>query len=448
MLNAAVANEFKLLVQKEFVDVISRTSGFIKRKSKLDGISFANLFAFGDSQLATSSLLDLCHELNFTHGISISKQSLDERFNDSAVKFLKQLLEETFKKHIESDKYKELLPCCESIRIKDATSFELPEEFREYYRGSGGKSSKSCVKIQFEFDLKTGNVLDLSLGHYTRTDLTDSNETIDSIKGKDLLIRDLGYIGLEYLSGIEARNAFYLNRVKSNVSIWIKKKEDCFELIDFSRIEDQMRRQGIRNKELEVFLGLDKRVKTRLIIECLPDEIKAEKLRKAHQAAKREGRELGIQTIARIGLNLFVTNLSKDELDSKLAWNLYRLRWQIELVFKTWKSVVGINKIKKVKRQRLECYLYGKLLWVILGWKIYWRISLIHRKKDISISIFKFIKSFQLFCKIIKSQLKTRFSRARFLINDFVGNIFSKCQLEIKKGNLSSIDIIVRLSVK
>ena len=50
-----------------------------------------------------------------------------------------------------------------------------------------------------------------------------------------------------------------------------------------------------------------------MIVECLPEDIKAEKLRKANKAAKREGRKLGQSTISRIGLNVFVTNLDEDE---------------------------------------------------------------------------------------------------------------------------------------
>ena len=41
---------------------------------------------------------------------------------------------------------------------------------------------------------------------------------------------------------------------------------------------------------------------------------------------------------------------------------LYKIRWQIELVFKTWKSIVSIHKIKSAKIERLMCEVYGKLI--------------------------------------------------------------------------------------
>ncbi len=50
----------------------------------------------------------------------------------------------------------------------------------------------------------------------------------------------------------------------------------------------------------------------------------------------------------------------------KQVHELYLLRWQIEIVFKTWKSLFDINHFRTVKRERLECHLYGKLIAIFL----------------------------------------------------------------------------------
>ena len=50
---------------------------------------------------------------------------------------------------------------------------------------------------------------------------------------------------------------------------------------------------------------------------------------------------------------------------------LYRLRWQIELVFKTWKSLLCIHKVKAVKKDRLECQLLARFIWILMNWKIF-----------------------------------------------------------------------------
>ena len=43
------------------------------------------------------------------------------------------------------------------------------------------------------------------------------------------------------------------------------------------------------------------------------------------------------------------------------AWQIYTLRGQIELTFKVWESICKIDKVKKVKKDRLECYIWAIL---------------------------------------------------------------------------------------
>ena len=57
------------------------------------------------------------------------------------------------------------------------------------------------------------------------------------------------------------------------------------------------------------------------------------------------------------------------------VWDFYRLRWQVELIFKIWKSICNIEKVKKVKKHRLECYIYAKLVLIVLSWQILWRTA-------------------------------------------------------------------------
>ena len=430
-----------MLLKSALIEVKARQSGFVKRKSKLTGSRFAHLLVFSNGNLAQTSLLEMCQDFEYSQMGLLAKQSLDERFNNSAVVFLKLLMEEVLLRHVSSDGFKDLLPVCETIRIKDATSFQLPEELQDIYPGSGGKTSKACMKIQFEYDLKSGKILELSIGPYTTSDLTNSYQTIESIHEKDLIIRDLGYIGLGFLEKIENRGAFYLNRIKSNISVWTVDEK----VLDLAKIEKQMRESKIETKEFLVCLGSDKNVKCRLIVECLPEEVKAEKLRKANRAAQREGRQLGKDSIARVGMNLFVTNMKEQDIPKELVWSLYRLRWQIELVFKVWKSIASIDKIKKAKRERIECHLYGKLLWVLLGWNIYWKITSHIHDRTKAVSFNKMMKNLRKFCEHLKTQTLIKAEGVGFSIQRFVENVLKNCMVEKRKGKLSSIDVIIRI---
>ena len=43
----------------------------------------------------------------------------------------------------------------------------------------------------------------------------------------------------------------------------------------------------------------------------------------------------------------------------------------MELVFKVWKSLCKIDKLKKVKIERFECMLLAGLIWIIANWSIF-----------------------------------------------------------------------------
>jgi len=446
-LSAEIKKDFDVLLKSALIEAKARQSCFVKRKSKLTGSAFAHLLVFSNGNLSQKSLLGMCQDFEYSQMVLLAKQSLDERFNSCAIAFLKLLMEEVLSRHVPSAGFKDLLPACKTIRIKDATSFQLPDELQDVYPGSGGRTSKACMKIQFEYDLKSGKILELSFGPYTTSDLTNSYQTVESVHEKDLIIRDLGYIGLDFLEKIENRGAFFLNRIKSNVSVCSVDKTDCFVSIDLAVIEKQMRESKINSREFLVRLGNDKKIKCRLIVECLPKEVKAEKLRKAYRAAQREGRKLGKDTIARIGMNLFVTNMKEQDIPKELVWSLYRLRWQIELIFKVWKSIASVDKIKKAKRERIECHLYGKLLWVLLGWNIYWKITNHIHDRTKAISFNKMMKNLREFCNHLKTQILIKAKGVGLSIQRFVENVLKNCMVEKLQGKLSSIDVIARLLI-
>ena len=47
------------------------------------------------------------------------------------------------------------------IRILDATSFQLDNSFADIYKGSGGSSNTSGIKIQLEYENKINKVMEM-----------------------------------------------------------------------------------------------------------------------------------------------------------------------------------------------------------------------------------------------------------------------------------------------
>jgi hypothetical protein len=75
-------------------------AGFVKRKSKLCAMSFLQLCFINAHNACSRSLTQTCTFLREIIGVKLRKQSLNSRFNASAVTFIKSLVEEVIKKQV------------------------------------------------------------------------------------------------------------------------------------------------------------------------------------------------------------------------------------------------------------------------------------------------------------------------------------------------------------
>ncbi len=64
------------------------------------------------------------------------------------------------------------------------------------------------------------------------------------------------------------------------------------------------------------------------------------------------------------------TTLPEDRFPSELCVEWYRVRWQIELVFKRFKSLAGLGHLPKHDPESSQAWLYGKLFTSLLTEKL------------------------------------------------------------------------------
>ncbi|WP_321035053.1 transposase [Bacillus cereus] len=61
-------------------------------------------------------------------------------------------------------------------------------------------------------------------------------------------------------------------------------------------------------------------------------------------------------------VNLLVTNTSSEKLPATEVYIFYSLRWQVEILFKIWKSIFRIHISKRMELEQFQCHLYGQRL--------------------------------------------------------------------------------------
>jgi len=356
---------------------------------------------------------------------------------------LKSSLERLLNSRISTDKVLPYATKFKRILIKDSVCFQIDESLADHYPGSGGSGSNAAVRIQFEYDVLGGTINDLDIHAFNDQDATNATATMELVQEGDLVIRDLAYMHLEALGKYIENGASFLCRLNTQTKAYQLDKGEFAE-VKFDLIVKRMREFGINRIAEDVYIGKEK-FPVRLFIYLLPQEEYARRISKAQKEAKKKGRMLSKVFKAKAALNLFITNESDYSLTDENAWGLYRLRWQIELIFKVWKSIWEIDEVKKVKKSRLECYIYSKLLIIVLCWQLVWTTAkALQRFENKPLS---FMKSFKTLKRYV-NELQFFFDGNRFALEHFCREFYDlsrkKHLLEQKKSQERSIDLLAK----
>jgi len=406
-------------LSEETIDQIAKHTGFTQRVRKLPAWSFVNTLMFSACNQANTSLPDISADLHQQFAIDISKEALHKKFTPQGVGFLKELIKLQLSQQFTLANDDGLKKHFASINIKDSSKFSLHTTYNDSYPGYGNFSkTNGLMNLKYEYDLLSGRWDSIALTSCKTNDQQNSKETIEQISKAGLYIRDLGYITPTYLKAVIKKEAFFLNRLPSQISIYNFKKEQ----INWSSIDRKLNKTGVNVLDINALIYKKDMLACRLIIERVTDEEYKKRLNKARNSAKSHKVSLSKNHKIRCRYNTFITNVERKILPAEKIRKTYYLRWQIELVFKTWKSFFEINKVKKVKKERMECQLLAQFLWILLNWSLFNACNRYVSKQNSGkgISVLKFFKrcisfSFTLRQVILKQNNIERWLKTVFL---------------------------------
>jgi hypothetical protein len=371
MVELTFEDEFKLLSDElgrifssNFLDKLAKTHKFKQRKGKLEPLDFVSLCSFFNEGAGIKSLSSLCALLTAERKVSLSAEGLNQRFNENAVEMMKVIFRHLFTREILIKKIPGLDAIGFSrIRILDSSSFELPTEYEDHYLAC--TKNKSGVKLQLEYELLSGSFLHLEVQNGRNSDQKYGPTLLNTIKRNDLIIRDLGYFNVEELYQIGQRDAYYLTRLKPPTTLFTKENGDYTKL-DLTEVMNEMDEGEIR-EIVDIYVTAKKHHIPRLILYKLtPEQIKKRE-KKREKIEKKTGVKLSHPTKKLIKMNMFISNIPYQSVPKEEIQPFYSLRWQIEILFKTWKSLFQIHKVKKMKMERFECHLYGTLISLLIS---------------------------------------------------------------------------------
>lgn len=115
--------------------------------------------------------------------------------------------------------------------------------------------------------------------------------------------------------------------------------------------------------EQDVVMGTAERsYALRILAQPLPLAIAEKKRRRIRRQASKKGTTPDQRTLEAAGYIIVITSLPQVQWTTAQVLQLYRLRWQVELLFKRLKSLLNLDQLRAKGPTLAQTYLLGKLL--------------------------------------------------------------------------------------
>lgn len=342
------------------VNAVARQTKFVQRASKLTGQLFLQAIVFAYIQKPTADLADIaqgCTDL----GVPISPQGVDQRINTQAVAFVQAM----FRQAMTEFKNKLPLPLpilqqFSALNLVDSSVVALPAPLQADYPGCGGNGPQASLKFQLVFEFLYGNLRHLVFQAGRAPD-QKYQAYLSVVEPGSLTLMDLGYFCLDTFKAIMATPAYVLSRFLPQTGL-LTPEGHPLPLLAW------LQSQPGNQFDLEVQVGQQAkhRLPCRLLGLRLPQELADRRRQKAKDKARRTHKAVTQAYLAILDWTLFVTNVPPTMLTLEQVAVLYRVRWQIELVFKLWKSSAGLKRVAGWRKERVLVELYAKLIGLVL----------------------------------------------------------------------------------
>jgi hypothetical protein len=341
---------------------LAQKTGFIKREpQKINPLNFLVSFFFM-VLTGANSLSTFASTIGLISGYCVSKQAVAKRIKQPLIVFLKSVLAQVLSYNINikaEPVYQHLSVTFKRILLQDSTTIQLDPKLAEHFPGSKNKTGKkiAILKIQAIYDLLSESFFNLSVSAFTRNDQKASLDILSVLNAGDLVIRDLGYFVLSNLSLIRHKGAFFISRLRYGITVFQSDGSTPFDLLKALKKNN--------NLDINVYIGAKERLPVRLIAVKLPENIAAERRRKAKTNRDRRLNP-SKEHLTLLGWNIFVSNVNRDILKSQQIAQLYNCRWRIEIIFKSWKSHFSITNVPNASAIRLKSYIYATLIFITI----------------------------------------------------------------------------------
>jgi hypothetical protein len=340
---------------------VARAHPVVLRRRKFSNATLAQCFVLGflgkpqatDEELAqTAALL----------GVKVTTQAVEQRFTDRLVDFLQALFRKTTQHVVAAQsRLAPLLDRFPAVYLLDSSTVTLPDCLGDRLPGCGGShgGGKAAMKLQVRWDLRGGALDAVAIEPGRDCDYKTPLQH-DPLAPGSLRIADLGYFDTAVLQEMDGRGAYWISRLQFGTTVFTPEGQPR-ELLQW------LAGQPGPFVDQQVLVGAERKVACRIVAWRLPPEVANRRRQKLiAETRRKDGRTPSKERLAWCDWTILITNVPVDLLAPREVAILYRARWQIELLFKRWKSQGLIAELNGSTVVRQMVRLWSRLLAVVV----------------------------------------------------------------------------------
>ena len=219
-------------------------------------------------------------------------------------------------------------------------------------------SNQADFRLHYQMELFSLSLVEM---HFTTAKEGETLQRYEQIRENDLIIADRGYCTKTSIFHVLDHHADYAIRMRSNS---FQLYTETGERFDLTKVLSESYAPG-RILDLTLFMKRDEALIPIRI--CAVGKSKEAIQQSQRQIKKANPGRKPASTLQKIWSHYVVvaTSLGSD-MDATKILELYRMRWQIELVFKRFKSIFSGRKFTAKREDAIKAWFYGKLLVAIL----------------------------------------------------------------------------------
>lgn len=352
-------------MQSLFQETAPRVAGetkFIKRVRKIDPTNALKALVFACMHHKQTTLEDFVASFKRLN-VDISQQAVAKHLDGNAVAFFKEMCGHALKTLV--NKNEEPLPLLDrfnGVYIDDCSTIKMPAALANELPGCGGgvggndvKNTAAAIKVLCRFEVTTGQYNKFIFGAGKTNDNKLEAEA-EPLPSGSLHLTDMGFFSSERFSQEASSGVYFISRVPAGTNIG--DAESRQSLTSFL--------QGLtENADIDTFVG-ERAFPVRLIAIRVPKSVADKRRKRIEKEKKRKGKTISADQLELCNWTVFITNIPRTLCTVDEIETLYSVRWQIELVFKLWKSECALDKSHGRSGNRCLCEFYIKLLVVII----------------------------------------------------------------------------------